>query len=240
MVRGVRLPEVPLTWIENVPVVALLLADRVSVLVPVVLEGLKDAVTPCCRPEADKLTLPVKPFCAVTLMLDVTLPPRARLNEFGEAESSKFGGGAIVREIATLCDNPPDAPVIVTENVPRAAVLLAVRVSVHELVALVGLSAAVTPLGRPDAEKVTPPLNPFTGLIVIVVEPAAPWRKLKLVGDADSVKLGCGAEEGQLFTKLAALTVPMPVAKSHPTLVPYAGAKELLEVESTPTAPSAR
>jgi hypothetical protein len=39
-----------------------------------------------------------------------------------------------------------------------------------------------------------------------------------LVDDVESVKLGC--DDGQLFTKLAALTLPMPVAKSHPRLVP--------------------
>src|ERR1700726_3164354 len=32
---------------------------------------------------------------------------------------------------------------------------------------------------------------------------------------------------GQLFTKLAALTLPIPVAKSQPVVVPYAGLYEL-------------
>ncbi len=79
---------------------------------------------------------------------------------------------------------------------------------------------ALTPLGRPVAVKFTLPLNPLRGWIVMVVEPAAPWRKVKLVGDTESVKPGCVDEEGQLLTRLAALTVPMPVAKSQPTLVP--------------------
>jgi hypothetical protein len=57
-------------------------------------------------------------------------------------------------------------------------------------------------------------------LIVMVVEPAAPCKKVKLVGDAERVKLLCDANGGQLFTKLAALTVPMPVAKSQPMVVP--------------------
>jgi hypothetical protein len=42
-------------------VVAVVLAVSVNVLVLVVLVGLKDAVTPLGKPEADKLTLPVKP-----------------------------------------------------------------------------------------------------------------------------------------------------------------------------------
>ena len=58
----VKPPDVPWITIENVPVVALLPADKVSVLVLVVLLGLKDAVTLRGRPEADKLTLPAKPF----------------------------------------------------------------------------------------------------------------------------------------------------------------------------------
>ena len=34
------------------------------------------------------------------------------------------------------------------------------------------------------------------------------------------MKLGCGADVGQLLTRLAALTVPMPVAKSQPMVLP--------------------
>ena len=79
---------------------------------------------------------------------------------------------------------------------------------------------AMTPLGRPEAVKFTLPLKPLRGWIVMVVEPTAPWRKVRLVGDTERVKLGCDEADGQLFTKLATLTVPMPVAKSQPTLVP--------------------
>ena len=58
----VKFPEVPVTVIVTVPVVAVLLAVRVNVLVLAVLAGLKDAVTPLGNPVADKLTLPVKPL----------------------------------------------------------------------------------------------------------------------------------------------------------------------------------
>ena len=70
-----------------VPVVAALLAVSVSVLVPVVLAGLKDAVTPLGRPEADKLTLPVKPLVGCTVIVLVPLPPCATVTLVGEAES---------------------------------------------------------------------------------------------------------------------------------------------------------
>ena len=65
----------PVTVTVVVPVVAVVLAVSVNVLVPVVLEGLKLAVTPLGKPEADKLTEPVKPFVGVTVMVLVPLLP---------------------------------------------------------------------------------------------------------------------------------------------------------------------
>ena len=114
----------------------------------------------------------------------------------------------------------PEVPVMVTVTEPIVATPVADRVKRLLVVAGFVPKTALTPLGRPDAVKTTLPPNPFWGLIVIMEEPAAPWRNVKLVGDADRVKLGCGEDEGQLLTRLAALTVPMPVAKSHPVVVP--------------------
>jgi len=57
-----KLPEVPVMVTGNVPVVAVLLAVNVKVLDPAVLAGLKEAVTPLGKLDADKLTLPLKPF----------------------------------------------------------------------------------------------------------------------------------------------------------------------------------
>ena len=62
MVVFVKLPEVPVMVTVNVPVDAVPPAVRVSMLVLAVLLGLNDAVTPVGRPEADKLTLALKPF----------------------------------------------------------------------------------------------------------------------------------------------------------------------------------
>jgi len=114
----------------------------------------------------------------------------------------------------------PEVPVTVTVKAPIVTLLVAD--SVKRLLVEVGfmLKLPLIPLGRPDTLKLTLPLNPFKGLIVMVVEPAAPWMKVKLLGDAERVKLGCDEDEGQLLTKLAALTVPIPVAKSQPVLVP--------------------
>jgi len=64
--------------------------------------------------------------------------------------------------------------VIVTVEVPVAAVVLAVRVKELVVVAEVGLKDAVTPLGKPDADKLTLPLKPFWGATVMVLEPLDP------------------------------------------------------------------
>jgi hypothetical protein len=238
-----RLLDVPVTVTMTVPVAAVLLAVKVNVLevvVLLVLAGLNTAVTPAGNPEADKLTLALKPFCGVTVMVLVPLAPCRIVKLAGDAESAKFPCGLTVREIVVLLVKLPDEPVTVTVMVPTVAAPLADRV--RRLVEVAGFApkVAVIPLGKAEAVKFTVPLNPFRGLMVIVVEPEAPWRMVKLAGDAERRKFGCVEDAGQLLTKLAALTVPMPVAKSHPVFVLYAGAKDVLDVESTPTEPPPR
>ena len=63
---------------------------------------------------------------------------------------------------------------MVTVELPVAAVLLAVNVSVLVLVAGFGLNDAVTPVGRPDAASVTAPVNPLIGDTVMVLFPMPP------------------------------------------------------------------
>ena len=48
------------------------------------------------------------------------------------------------------------------------ALLLAVNVSVEVEVVGLGENEAVTPLGRPETVRFTLPVNPYSGLIVIV------------------------------------------------------------------------
>ena len=62
LVDFVKLPVVPVMVSVTVPVVAVLLAVNVSVLVLDALLGLNVAVTPFGIPEADKVTLLLKPF----------------------------------------------------------------------------------------------------------------------------------------------------------------------------------
>lgn len=129
----------------------------------------------------------------------------------------------------------PEVPVTVTVTEPVAATAEAIKVKVLLDVALLGLKDPVTPAGRPDTARVTLPLKPFRGAIVIAVLTLAPCTTVTEPGAANSEKFSAGAVAGQLFTRFVALTLPMPVAKSQPTDVPYAGLNALLEVESTPT-----
>ena len=71
----IKPPDEPATVIVTVPMAAALLAVSVNVLVLAVVPGLNDPVTPVGRPDADKLTLPLKPPCGVTLIVLVPFAP---------------------------------------------------------------------------------------------------------------------------------------------------------------------
>ena len=87
VVVWLRLPDVPVTVTVAEPVAAVLLAVNVKVLVPVVLVGLKLGVTPDGNPDADRLTLPVKPLTGFTVMVLLPLLPCTMVKLVGEAES---------------------------------------------------------------------------------------------------------------------------------------------------------
>lgn len=173
-----------------VPVVAVLAAVNVKVLLEAVLAGLKLAVTPLGRPEADRLTLPVKPFTEFTVMVLLPLVPCVMVRLVGEAESEKFGCAValIVNETVVVWVVLPEVPVMVTVAVPVVAVLLAVNVKVLVEVVLEGLNEAVTPAGSPEADKLTVPEKPLMGFTVMVLDPLLPWVMLKLAGEAERLK----------------------------------------------------
>jgi hypothetical protein len=106
----------------------------------------------------------------------------------------------------------PETPVMVTVLVPVVAVLLAVNVRVPVPVAGFGLNAAVTPLPRPLADRVTLPAKPLVGWIVIVVVPCDDRVMVKLVGDAVSVKLPVAtAVTVRLTVAFCVIPPPVPV-----------------------------
>jgi hypothetical protein len=136
------MPEVPVIVTVEVPVAAVLLAVSVNTLLA------NDAVTPLGIPEAENITVPPKPFVGVTVIVLDPLAPGAIVRLVGDADRLKFGGrtaAVTVRLTVAVCDKVPEVPVMVTVEVPAAAVLLAV--SVNTLLA----NDAVTPLGMPEA-----------------------------------------------------------------------------------------
>jgi len=115
----------------------------------------------------------------------------------GEAERLKVFEGFTVRLSTVVFVSLPDVPVIVTVTVPVAAVAPAVKVSVVVVVSGLGSKDAVTPLGKPAAERVTLPLKPFDGMMVIVLVSWRPCTMVRLAGLAVSVK-----PVGQFVTRL--------------------------------------
>jgi hypothetical protein len=206
VVELVRPATEAVTVTVTVPVAAVLVAASVNVLVLAVLVGLNDAVTPLGRPDAVKLTLALKPFCGLTVIELVPLAPCVIVKVLGDAESVKFPGGLTVRERVVVFAKLPDEPVIVTVTVPVAAVPLAASVKVLVFVVLAGLNDAVTPLGKPDADKLTLPLKPYSGVTVIVLAPLVPCAIVILLSEVESEKFG-GGGPGEVSDTLSKVAV---------------------------------
>ena len=92
----------------------------------------------------------------------------------GDAVSAKLGGAATVKLTVAVLLRLPEVPVMVTVAVPKVAEAPAVRVSFPGWVVVALLNDAVTPVGKPDAARVTVPLKPFSGAMVMVLMPVAP------------------------------------------------------------------
>ena len=84
-------PDVPVTVTDDVPVVAVELAVKVTTLLPVVGFVPKLAVTPLGRADVESVTLPVKPPDGVTVTVELPLLPCATVKLLGEADNEKFG-----------------------------------------------------------------------------------------------------------------------------------------------------
>src|ERR1700676_4596836 len=123
------------------------------------------------------------------VILLVPLWARAIIKLCGVAVTVKFPSGFTIRVIVVVALRLPDTPVIVTVAVPYFAVLLAVKVSMLDEVTGFPPKDAVTPWGRPEADKATFPENPFTGVMLIVLVPLpTPCTMVTAPGAAERVK----------------------------------------------------
>ena len=138
------------------------------------------------------------------------------MTEAGDAATEKFGVAVEFTVRASVVDavKLPEVPVIFTVADPVVAVLLAVSVST--LVPVVGFvpNAAVTPLGRPDAARVTLPVNPPTSVTVIVLVPLPPCVIVRLLGESERVKLGVDDPPARRLIRPVVFGLPHPVHRS--------------------------
>jgi hypothetical protein len=211
VVVSVKLPDVPVTVTVDVPVVAVELAVRVNVLEDVAGLGLNAAVTPLGKPEAENVTLPLKPLAGVIVIVLVPALPCRTLKLLGFAVNEKVGAAFTVRPMVAVCVRVPEVPVTVTVAAPVVAVALAVRVSVLDEAVGFGLKAAVTPVGSPDADKVTFPLKPLTGVTVIVLVLLLPCTTATLLGLAANVKLFAALVTVKLIVIVCVRLADVPV-----------------------------
>ena len=142
-----------------------------SVSTLVVVNGFSEnvEVTPTGRPDTEQVTLPENGLTSVTVRVSVALDPRKADRAENEGLTVKLPPVVMVSVMVVVAGvSAPEVPVMVTMNVPTGAVALAENVST--LVVAVGLpeNAEDTPLGMPEAARVTAPLNGLTSFIEIV------------------------------------------------------------------------
>ena len=101
----ISVPELPVMITVAAPRVAELLAASVSVLVPVVLAGLNDAVTPFGRADAVRLTLPLKPSSGATVR--VLTAPLAGDRESVDSDAESVNPGAAAAPVRSSIKGCP-------------------------------------------------------------------------------------------------------------------------------------
>jgi hypothetical protein len=166
-----------------------LLAVKVTVLLVLVLAGLKAALTPAGSPEALRLTEPVKPPAFTTVIVTAALALTGSVRLALDAERVKL---PTVTPIVVLPDFDPELPFTLILYCPGAAVVEAARVNMLVVLVESGLKLAVMPLGKSDAERVTGFPEPSwlaTVMMLVAVDPRESARLsedgMRLRFDAD-------------------------------------------------------
>ena len=130
----------------------------------------------------------------------------------------KLGGAVTVRMIVAVLVIVPERPEIVSVDVANAAAVLADSVRTLVVFVLAGLKDAVTPVANPDALNATVPVNPFSGVIVIVLVPLAPCLMLSVVAEDLIVKFGGVFTLRLILTRFVRLPeTPVTVTTDVPT-----------------------
>ena len=128
------------------------------------------------------------------------------------------GAAVTVNAICVVAESPPELPLMVTVvGPPAVAPAVADRVRVLLPVAGLGLNEALTPAGKPEAENVTAPANPFAGITVSASVPVPPCVSDRVAPAAETEKLGAGLTvTGKLADALSAPEMPVMVTRTGP------------------------
>ena len=177
-------------------------------------DGLKVAVTPAGRPEADRVTVSPNVSTRETDTVVLTDSPCTAEPEVGLTEMLKSGAAVTVSWKVVLCVFPPPVPVRVMVYVPMGVVAAVeiVRVEVNDGVPEDGLKVAVTPVGRPDADRVTTSLKPSIDEMETVAVVDSPCVMESEVGLTEMLKSGTGAATTvSRYVQLCVFPPPLPV-----------------------------
>jgi hypothetical protein len=172
---------------------------RVEELPAVTDAGLKPAVTPLGRPEAPSEIDSALPDTMAVLIEVVPLLPATTPTPVGlaEIEKSLEAGSGTDRVTVVECVAEAAVPVTVIGYDPEAtlAPTVSFRVEDAPVATDVGVKPAVTPVGRPDAEKAMFSATPETSAVEIEVVPDDPAAADTVVGLAEIEKslVGGGA-----------------------------------------------
>jgi len=215
-------PPVPVMVMVWLPVLAPMATFIVIVDFPepeLMLVGLKVTVTPDGTPDADKEIAELNPPEGVAVIVDVPELVQATLTDVGEALRLKFPllpAAVTVRDTVVVSVVAPLVPVTVIVYVPVAVddPTANVNVEVPAPVIEVGLKVGVTPLGSPEADKVTAESNPPKTLLVIVDVPLLPCTTDTELGEAEMVKPGAAAVPARALSRADPFGLPQPVTKS--------------------------
>jgi len=153
------------------------------------LVGLRVHVKPAGETVDVNATVPVKPLTGATVIVEVAVAPARAVTLVGLAVTVKSAAAPTVTATVAEWESVPLVPVTVTVKV---AAFVPVHDSVEVWAApkttLAGLRVHVRPAGETVAVRATVPVNPLTGVTVMVDDPEPPDAKLMLVGLAVTVK----------------------------------------------------
>ena len=134
----------------------------------------KVPVMPAGQPDADRVTVELKPFAGMIDTVEVPVDPA--IADAAVALIAKLGAEPTVIAMVVLADRLPLVPLTVNMKDPGATLAPTPIVTTEDPFVGFVPKVPVMPAGHPDADKVTVALKPFTATtetVEVPVDPAA-------------------------------------------------------------------